>query len=112
MIQIDHCQEKPKYSVQNPNFSRISEFQKIVKLQCMEAGWRYPKGHLSIGHTFVSIENLTSDYLTTWSISRGRGAVENALFDPHSGWDTGGGYPRGHLSIVRIFVSIEKLTSD
>ena len=80
-----HCQEKRKYSVKNPNFSRISEFRKIVKLQCMEAGSRYPRGHLSIVHTFVSIENLTSDYLTTWSISRGRGAVENTLFDHPSG---------------------------
>ena len=38
--------------------------------------------------------------------------MENMLFDPHSGWYTGGGYPSGHLSFVHIFVFIEKLTSD
>ena len=76
-----------------------------------DTGGGYPRGHLSFVRIFVFIEKLTSDQLITWSISRGRGAVENMLFDPHSGWDTGGGYPRGHLSFVRIFVSIEKLTS-
>ena len=35
------------------------------------------------------------------------GAVENHFFGPHSGWEIVGGYPRGHLSFVRIFVSIQ-----
>ena len=72
----------------------------------------YPRGHLSIVRIFVPMQNLTSDYLPTWSISRGPGAVENPFFEPPSGWDNDGGYPRGHLSFVRIFVSMQNLTSD
>ena len=55
-----------------------------------DTGGGYPRDHLSFVCIFVSIENLTSDHLTTWSISRGWGAVENVLFGPHSGWETGG----------------------
>ena len=80
------------------------------------SGWEivggYPRGHLSFVRIFDSIQNLTSDYLPIWSIFRGQGAVENMLFDPTSGWDTGGGYPRGHLSFVHFFVSIENLATD
>ena len=77
-----------------------------------EIVWGYPRGHLSFMHIFDSIQNLTSDYLPTWSISRGPGAVENTFFDPASGWEIVGGYPRGHLSFMRIFDSIENFNSD
>ena len=69
-------------------------------------GWQigggYPRGHLSFGQIQVSIENFATDNLATWSISRGLGAVENPFFDPPSGWQIGGGYPRGHLSFGQI----------
>ena len=68
----------------------------------------YPRGHLSIVRIFVPMQNLATDHLATWSISIGLGAVENMLFDPTSGWDTDGGYPRGHLSFVRIFDHVGK----
>ena len=80
------------------------------------SGWEivggYPRGHFSFMRIFDSIQNLTSDSLQKWSISRGPGAVENTFFDPTSGWEIVGGYPRGHLSFVRIFDSIQNLTSD
>ena len=79
-------------------------------------GWQivggYPRGHLSFVRIFDSIENFNSDYLLIWSISRGLGAVENPFFDPPSGCHTDGGYPKGHLNFVRIFVSMQNLTSD
>ena len=80
------------------------------------SGWEivggYPRGHLSFVRIFDSIQNLTSDSLPIWSISRCPGAVENTFFDPPSGWEIVGGYPRGHLSFVRIFDSIQNLTLD
>ena len=80
------------------------------------SGWEivggYPRGHLSFVRIFDSIQNLTSDSLQIWSISRGSGAVENTFFDPTSGWEIVGGYPRGHLSFVRIFDSIKNSVTD
>merc|ERR1712016_170963 len=67
----------------------------------------YPRVHLSFGQIQVSIENFDINYLATWSIFRGLGAVENHFFDPPSGLDIVGGYPRGHLSFGQIQVSIE-----
>ena len=78
----------------------------------LEIGGGYPRGHLSFGQIQVSIENFATDNLATCSISRGLGAVENPFFDPPSGWQIVGGYPRGHLSFVRIFDSIENFNSD
>ena len=72
-----------------------------------DIGGGYPRGHLSFGQIQVSTENFDINYLATWSISRGLGAVENHFFDPPSGWDIVGGYPRGHLSFGQIQVSIE-----
>ena len=38
--------------------------------------------------------------------------MENPFFDPPSGWQIGGGYPRGHLSFGQIQVSIENFAKD
>ena len=81
-------------------FRIFSEF--FVKLR-MGNCWGYPRGHFRFLHIFDSIQNLTSDYLPIWPISRGLGAVENPFFDPPSGWEIGWGYPRGALCSVRIF---------
>ena len=67
-----------------------------------EIGGGYPRGHLNFGQIQVSIENFDINYLVTWSISRGLGAVENKFFGPPTGWEIGGGYPRGHLSFGQI----------
>merc|ERR1712016_444907 len=72
----------------------------------------YPRVHLSFGQIQVSIENFDINYLATWSIFRGLGAVENHFFEPLSGWDIVGGYPRGNLSFGQIQVSIENFATD
>ena len=71
--------------------------------------WGYSGGMLR-GHLFLG--KFATDTLATWSIFRGLGAVENTFFDPCSGWEIVGGNPRGHLSFMRIFDSIQNLTSD
>ena len=38
--------------------------------------------------------------------------MENPFFDPPSGWEIGGGYPKGHLSFGQIQVSIENFETD
>ena len=74
--------------------------------------WGYVGGHLSFGQIQLSIKNFATDNLASWSISRGLGAVENPFFDSPSGWEIGGGYPRGHLSFGQIQVSIENFATD
>ena len=90
-------------AVENPFFDPLSGWQ---------IGGGYPRGHLSFGQIQVSIENFATDNLATCSISRGLGAVENPFFDPPSGWEIVGGYPRGHLSFGQIEVSIENFATD